>query len=67
MTEDYMVGWHHHLDEHEFEQAPGVGDGQEGLAYCNTRGHKELNMTERLHRILHMHFTNTLLLTLKII
>ena len=34
MTEDYMVGWHHHLDEHEFEQAPGVGDGQEGLACC---------------------------------
>ena len=28
MTEDKMVGWHHHLDGHEFEQAPGVGDGQ---------------------------------------
>ena len=30
MTEDKMVGWHHQLDGHEFEQAPGVGDGQEG-------------------------------------
>ena len=29
MTEDEMVGWHHQLDEHEFEQAPGVGDEQE--------------------------------------
>ena len=29
MTEDEMVGWHHQLDGHEFEQAPGVGDGQE--------------------------------------
>ena len=29
MTEDAMVGWHHQLDGHEFEQAPGVGDGQE--------------------------------------
>ena len=28
MTEDEMVGWHHQLDGHEFEQAPGVGDGQ---------------------------------------
>ena len=31
MTEDEMVGWHHRLDEHEFEQAPGVGDGQGSL------------------------------------
>ena len=31
MTEDEMVGWHHRLDGHEFEQAPGVGDGQGGL------------------------------------
>ena len=34
MTEDEMVGWHHQLDGHEFEQAPGVGDGQGGLACC---------------------------------
>ena len=41
MTEDEMVGWHHRLDGHEFEQALGVGDGQGGLACC-----KELDMTE---------------------
>ena len=35
MTEDEMVGWHHWLDGHEFEQAPGVGDGQGGLACCS--------------------------------
>ena len=33
MTEYEMVGWHHRLDGHEFEQAPGVGDGQESLRY----------------------------------
>ena len=48
MTEDYMVGWHHHLDEHEFEQAPGVGDGQEGLACCSPWGNKVLDTTEWL-------------------
>ena len=31
MTEDEVIGWHHQLDGHEFEQAPGVGDGQGGL------------------------------------
>ena len=41
MTEDEMVGWHHQLDGHEFEQAMGVGDGQGGLACCNPRGCKE--------------------------
>jgi len=39
-TEDEMVGWHHWLDGHEFEQAPGVGDGQGGLACCSPWGHK---------------------------
>ena len=34
MTEDEMVGWHHQLDGHEFEQTLGVGDGQEGVACC---------------------------------
>ena len=33
MTEDEMAGWHHRLNGHEFEQAPGVHDGQESLAY----------------------------------
>ena len=35
MTEDEMVGWHHRLDGYEFEQAPGVGDGQGSLVCCN--------------------------------
>ena len=47
-TEDKMVGWHHWLNEHEFEQAPGVGDGQGSLACCSPWGCKELDMTERL-------------------
>ena len=34
MTEDEMVGWHHQLDGHEFEQALGVGDGQGGSLAC---------------------------------
>ena len=48
MTEDEMVGWHHRLNGHEFEQALGVGDGQGGLACCSSWGHKELDTTERL-------------------
>ena len=40
MTEDEMVGWHHQLDGHEFEQVPGIGDGQGSLACCNPWGHK---------------------------
>ena len=40
-TENEMVGWHHWLNGHEFEQAPGYGEGQGGLAWCNKRGHKE--------------------------
>ena len=50
MTEDEMVGWHHQLDGHEFEQFPGVGDGQGGLACCSPWGHKELDTTEQLNR-----------------
>ena len=46
MTEDEMVGWHHWLDRHEFEQAPGVGDGQRSPACCFRWGCKELDMTE---------------------
>ena len=48
-TEDEMVGWHHQLYGPEFEQAPGVGDGQGGLACCSPRGCKELDTTERLN------------------
>ena len=39
-TEDKMIGWHHRLDGHEFEQAPGPGDGQGSLACCSPLGHK---------------------------
>ena len=49
MTEDEMVGWHHRLNGSEFEQAPGVGDGQGSLASYSPRGHKESDMTERLN------------------
>ena len=45
---DEMVGWHHRLDGREFEEAPGVGDGQGGLACCSPWGCKESDMTERL-------------------
>ena len=44
-----MVGWHHRLDVHEFEQTSGVGDGQEGLACYSPRGCKELDTTELLN------------------
>ena len=48
-TENEMVGWHHRLDGHEFEWTPGVGDGQGGLACCDSWGHKESDMTEQLN------------------
>ena len=38
--EDEMIGWHHRLDGHEFEQAPGVGDGQSSLVCCSPWGHR---------------------------
>ena len=44
-----MVGWHHRLDGRESEWTLGDGDGQGGLAYCDSWGHKELDMTERLN------------------
>ena len=56
MTEEEMVGRHHSFDGHEFEQAPGLGDGQGGLACCSPCGHKEsdttewLNWTEVIHK-----------------
>ena len=51
--EDKMVGWHHWLDGHEFEQALGVGDGQGSLACCSPWGHKESDTAERLNWIDH--------------
>ena len=44
-----MAGWHHRLDGHEFESTPVVGDGQGGLASCNSWDCKELDTTERLN------------------
>ena len=51
MTEGEMVGWHHWLDGREFEQAPGVGDGQGNLVCCRSQGHKELDTTEQLSQL----------------
>ena len=48
MTEDEMVGWRHQHNGHEFEWTPGVGDGQGGLACCDSWGRKESDMTEQL-------------------
>ena len=49
-TEDEMVGWHHRLNGHDFEQTLGVGDGQRSLACCSPWGHEESDTTERLNR-----------------
>ena len=48
-TEDEIAGWHHWLDRREFEWTPGVGDGQGGLACCDSWGRKESDTTERLN------------------
>ena len=47
-AEDEMVGWHHRLNGHEFEETLGVGEGQGGLASCGSWGQKESDTTERL-------------------
>ena len=49
MTEDEMVGWHHRLNGHEFESAPGIGDGQGNLACCSPWGRKESDTPELLN------------------
>ena len=49
MTEDEMVGWHHQLNGHEFEQAPGAGDVQGSLVCSDHGGCKELNTTQCLN------------------
>ena len=49
MTEDELAGWYHQLDGREFECTPGVGDGQGGLACCDSWGCKESDTTERLN------------------
>ena len=67
-----MAGWHHWLNGHEFEQTPGVGDGQGSLACCSPRGHKESDTTEhwkelnwlnlRLTQLVKEHSDNLLIL-----
>ena len=47
MTENEMVGWHHQLNGHEFEQAPGVSDGQGSLVWCSPWGHKNSDTIEQ--------------------
>ena len=47
MTEDEIVGWHHRLNGHGFEWTPAIGDGQGGLAWCSSWGHKESDTTKR--------------------
>ena len=49
VTEDEMVGWHHQLNEHDFEQAPGDSDRWASLVHCSPLGHKESDMTEELN------------------
>ena len=48
-TEDEMVGWHHRLNGHEFEQAPGDGEGHGSLVCCSPLGCEELDTTEQLN------------------
>ena len=67
MTEDEMAGWHHRLDGHELEQASGVGDGQGGLACCDSWGRSrtrlsnctELNMELERHVQVHTDLRST--------
>ena len=49
ITQDEIVGWHHHLNGHEFEKPLGVGDGQGSLVCCSPWSHKESDMTEWLN------------------
>ena len=49
MTEEKMAGWHHRLDGHRFGWTPVIGDGQGGLACCDSWGCKEWDTTERLN------------------
>ena len=66
MTEDEIVGWHHRVDGHEFEQAPGIGDGQGNLLCYSPWGRKESDMTEQLNLIEKIIFVEKLELTVLI-
>ena len=57
-TEDEMAGWHHWLNRHEFEQTPGAGEGQGGLACYNSWGHRKSDTTEWLNNITWYYFVH---------
>ena len=59
-TEDEMIGWHHQLNGHEFEETPGVGDGQGGLVCCSPWSCKESDTTEQLNWTMNNHHTKWL-------
>ena len=68
MTEDEMVGWHHQLNGHEFEQTPGDGEGQRSLMCCSPWGHTETDMTEQLnydHPFANMHVNRVMTVLVK--
>ena len=62
-TEDKMIGWHHQLNGHEFEQALGFGDGQGSLVCCSPRGCKELDTPEWLNWLNWMKYEKILNIT----
>ena len=51
MTEDEMIGWHHRLNGHKFEQALGDGEGQGSLVFCSPWGHKKSDTTGQLNNV----------------
>ena len=64
VSENEMAGWHHQCNEHELGQTPGDGEGQEGLACCSPRGHKQSDTTGRLDNNNMPHTTSVSLKTM---
>ena len=64
VTEDEMVGWHHQLDGREFEQAPGVGDGQGSLVCCSPWGFKGSDTAYQLSKYLRWSIISSNVITL---
>ena len=60
MTEDEMVGWHHQLNGHEFEQTLGVGDRQGNLVCCSPQGGKESDTTQQVKNDKHILYSDSL-------
>ena len=65
MTEDEMIGWHHRLNGHEFEQAPGINDGQGSLSCCSPWGCKEWDMIEWLNWRCTGHYVSVTILSVR--